>query len=111
MLCMNEGSKKREWNTKRLTLSFFALSLLLQSQGFCATDPNAITALDAINGELGKILFSPWVKYPLLAFSGIMGVIKAAAAGSFVPFLLWAGIGFTIAYIPNLIKIISTVGP
>lgn len=110
MLWMVENKQKIELNTKRLVLGLFALSFLLQTQGYCATDASAVSELGGINTELGKILFSSWVKYPLLAFSGVMGVIKAAAAGSFVPFLLWAGIGLTIAYIPNLIKLISSLG-
>ncbi len=83
--------------------------VLVQSQAFCDT-ASAISSLDNVATGVVAQIFQPWVKKTLLAFAAGMGMFQAYSSGSFVPLLIWGGLGLAANFLPKIIDLLGSLG-
>ena len=90
-----------------LVWSVFAVAVLLQVQGNCATPGAEVQEIEAMTTGVMNTIFSPWVKKIALVFGGGAGIFQAFTAGSIKPLLLWGGLGLAVNYVPKMVQVIS----
>ncbi len=89
-------------NSQTVCFVVFALTLLLQTQGYC----DEVEEINKLTTGVMNAVFSPWVRRIALVFSGGAGLVQMFASGSIKPLLLWGGLGVAVNYMPRIIELI-----
>lgn len=91
-----------------ITLAILALAMVLQTQGYCADTHTA--DLEKVSNSIVDVFSQPWIRRTFLGFGFLGGAINSWKAGAITPFLVWAGLGMTFAFMKPMINLLSNFG-
>ena len=91
-------------NSRTLPVIFFITVLALPSLGFCDS-----AEMEAASASFVKTALATWLKRILVTIFAVLGIVRAAAAQSGMPILLWGGIASILAFIEKLINFFVTL--
>ncbi len=95
-------------NPKTIGIGVLALSVLMQSQGYCDDVKGFDIDLDAETNKVKDLLFGGAIRKVAMTLGFGAGLIQAFMTGSIRPLLIYGGLGLVVCFLPKIIDHLQT---